>query len=264
MAFSGKAEATPASVVFQIFVDDKKAFDSGVVHENDPSRAVTVSVEGAKELRLVVNDAGDGINYDAADWAEARLDPRSGGGERTAPTSLDVAPFALVASWDPKVMTGTKANRVQEIPAEDIAPYKELLPSSDGTYLVPETNGQGCIGLQWLENRLLRRVALQFPSEAAVPSPESVQLQYWVGGSAWQGAWQKADIAPKKAGNTPRVAFGFSKWPAARKKCAGCFCQQPSAQPSPKGRGDDCAQGHFGVHSFAAHHGRHSHRIDAA
>ena len=103
---------------------------------------------------------------------------------------FNVAPFGIVAFWDPKVMTGTKANRVQEFPAEDIAPYKEILPVG-GVYFVPESNGQGCIGLQWLENRLLRRVALQFPEKADVPAAGSVELQYWVGGSAWQGGWQR-------------------------------------------------------------------------
>ena len=61
------------SVVFQISSTSKKVFDSGVVRENDPPRPVTVSVEGADELRLVVNDAGKGITGDCADWADARL-----------------------------------------------------------------------------------------------------------------------------------------------------------------------------------------------
>ncbi len=157
-------------MVFQIYVDDKKVFDSGVVHENDAPRPVTVSVEGASELRLVASDAGDGIICDAADWAEARL-VRNPAAEKERPrTTIDVAPFAIVASWDPKVMTGTKANRVQEFPAEDIAPYKEILPAAGGSYSVPETNGQGCIGLQWFENRLLLRVALRFPKIADVPA----------------------------------------------------------------------------------------------
>ena len=72
-------------MIFQIYVDDKKVFESGVVHENDPPRPVTVSVEGAEELRLVVNDAGDGINYDVADWADARLVRNPGGGKGTLP-----------------------------------------------------------------------------------------------------------------------------------------------------------------------------------
>ena len=42
---------------------------SGLMRENDPPRTVTVSVEGGQELRLVADDAGDGITCDYADWA---------------------------------------------------------------------------------------------------------------------------------------------------------------------------------------------------
>jgi hypothetical protein len=202
---------TPASVVFQVFVDGKKVFDSGVMHENDAPRPVSVSVEGANELRLVVTDAGDGIGYDAVDWAEARLVRDPAAPPEPADMSIDVAPFAVVASWDPKAMTGTKANRVQEMPAEDIAPYKELFPSPDGTYEVLEKDGQACIGLQWLENRMVRRVVLQFPDGAPVPSPDSVQLQYWNGASAWQGGWQPAGVTPKKVGSSLVWSLGYKQ-----------------------------------------------------
>jgi alpha-galactosidase len=34
---------------------------------------VSVPLDGVDELTLVVTDAGDGINCDHADWADARL-----------------------------------------------------------------------------------------------------------------------------------------------------------------------------------------------
>ena len=223
--------ATPASVVFQIYVDDKKVFDSGVVRENDPPRPVSVSVEGADELRLVANDAGDGISFDCADWADARLIRNPAAAKERSESAIDIAPFARVASWDPKVMTGTKANRVQEFPAEDIAPYKEILPATNGTYTVPATDDTGCIGLQWDENRMLRRVLLQFPDAAAVPPAESVQLQYWTGASAWQGQWQPADLTPKKVENSLVWSFGFKQMPRGTQKVRWVFsdAKQPIA-----------------------------------
>ncbi len=54
------------TVVFQVFVDDEKRFDSGVVTQANPPQLVTIPVEGAEELRLVVTDAGDGITCDCA------------------------------------------------------------------------------------------------------------------------------------------------------------------------------------------------------
>ncbi|MBB5233873.1 NPCBM/NEW2 domain-containing protein [Deinococcus budaensis] len=66
------------SVVFQVYADGVKLYDSGVVRGSDSGRAVNVNVAGKNELKLVVTDAGDGLNYDHADWANAML--RSCGG----------------------------------------------------------------------------------------------------------------------------------------------------------------------------------------
>ncbi len=200
------------SVVFQVFVDGKKAFDSGVMHENDPPRPVRVSVAGADELRLVANDAGDGITSDFADWADARLTRDPTATSRPQPP-VDVAPFGRVLSWDPKVMQGTKARRTEEMPAEDIAPYKEILPSADGAYVMPAKNGSGSIGLQWDETRLLRRVASGVSQCSRRAAGRSIQLQYWTGKaqtrelqcwsgeSAWQGNWRPTTAAAEKTGN---------------------------------------------------------------
>ena len=186
------------SAVFQIYVDGKQVFDSGVVRENEPPRPVKISVEGADELRLVTGDAGDGIECDCANWAEARLTRDPTAANRAAETAVDIAPFGQVATWDPQVMSGTRARRVEEMPADDVASYTEVLPAADGTYRVPVKSGTGCIGLRWDENRRLRRVVLQFPSAAAVPPVESVRLQYWVGESAWQGTWQSVESPPER------------------------------------------------------------------
>ena len=64
---------TNSTVVFQVFGDDRKLFDSDVMRLATPAKPVDVDVRGVKELALVVTDAGDGINCDHADWAEAML-----------------------------------------------------------------------------------------------------------------------------------------------------------------------------------------------
>jgi hypothetical protein len=80
---------SPGSAIFQILVDGKKVFDSGAMRENDPPQPVTVSVLGAGELRLVANDAGDGITADSADWADARLIREPAAAKRSrSPTQL--------------------------------------------------------------------------------------------------------------------------------------------------------------------------------
>ncbi|MFI5386426.1 MAG: NPCBM/NEW2 domain-containing protein [Fimbriimonadales bacterium] len=67
------AKYPQASVVFQIFLDGRKAFDSGVMGPSDPAKQVDLDVSKTVELRLVVTDAGDGVNCDHADWADLRL-----------------------------------------------------------------------------------------------------------------------------------------------------------------------------------------------
>ena len=61
------------SVIFQVFVDGEKRFDSGWMTDSHPAQLVDVSLAGARELRLVASDAGDGISCDMADWVGARL-----------------------------------------------------------------------------------------------------------------------------------------------------------------------------------------------
>jgi hypothetical protein len=61
------------TVVFQVVADGKKVFDSGVLRGKQPANKVSVSLDGVEELLLLVTDAGDGINSDHADWANARL-----------------------------------------------------------------------------------------------------------------------------------------------------------------------------------------------
>jgi len=61
------------SCVFQVWLDGKKAYDSGVLRGKQPARKIALDVRGKERLRLVVTDAGDGINCDHADWANARL-----------------------------------------------------------------------------------------------------------------------------------------------------------------------------------------------
>ncbi|MBY8852071.1 NPCBM/NEW2 domain-containing protein, partial [Saccharothrix sp. MB29] len=65
---------SPGSVVFQVVGDGRVLHDSGVVRGGEPGRAASVDTTGVRTLVLRVTDAGDGRNFDHADWADARLD----------------------------------------------------------------------------------------------------------------------------------------------------------------------------------------------
>ena len=62
---------TPASIEFQVIVDGKTAFRSGVMKAGGPAKSVDVDLTGKKTLLLLVTAGGDPISYDHADWAGA-------------------------------------------------------------------------------------------------------------------------------------------------------------------------------------------------
>ncbi|WP_045235245.1 NPCBM/NEW2 domain-containing protein, partial [Deinococcus pimensis] len=61
------------SVVFEVWRDGVRAWSSGVRRGTDAAVSARLDVSGASEVRLVVSDAGDGKDYDHADWAGPTL-----------------------------------------------------------------------------------------------------------------------------------------------------------------------------------------------
>ncbi len=61
------------SVTFSVGVGGKQAFRSDVRKEGMPAVPVSVDLGGATELVLEVDDGGDGISCDQADWADAKV-----------------------------------------------------------------------------------------------------------------------------------------------------------------------------------------------
>lgn len=61
------------SVEFQVVGDGKMLWSSGVLRGGQPPKRVDVDLTGVRRLALLVDDAGDGFEYDHADWADARF-----------------------------------------------------------------------------------------------------------------------------------------------------------------------------------------------
>ena len=68
------ARGQNGSITFKIIGDGRKLWESGVMKPGQPAQPVAVNVAGVKTLVLSVGDAGDGTNFDHADWAEARFE----------------------------------------------------------------------------------------------------------------------------------------------------------------------------------------------
>ena len=67
------SEGDKGSVVFEVYADGKLLWTSGLMKKSAGAKTLKFDVGGVKELRLRVGDGGDGIDYDHADWAGARL-----------------------------------------------------------------------------------------------------------------------------------------------------------------------------------------------
>jgi alpha-galactosidase len=75
LAFAGVDDNAngPGSIVFKAIADGRTLWQSGVMKPGDPAKAVDLDLRGVKTLLLQVGDAGDGVSYDHANWAEARF-----------------------------------------------------------------------------------------------------------------------------------------------------------------------------------------------
>jgi len=213
-AFDAEIGLQPCSsggtVAFRVFVDEEHRFDSGVLRATNAPCPVHVDLAGAEELRLETDDAGDGITCDMASWANARLTPATAAASTEAELRVNIAPFGRVVTWDPNRLDGARASRIEEFHAEDLFLDTDLPASADGTYRVPVfPNGLGCIGLQWLNRRAIKELALEFSAPSQVPDTGSVQVQGWFGESAWQGSWKL--LAGEVQASGHRLIFQLSR-----------------------------------------------------
>ena len=65
-----------ASVQFEVWGDGMMLYQSKIMKAEDPAVEVNVDITGINELKLIVNDGGDGQDWDHADWAEAKINTK--------------------------------------------------------------------------------------------------------------------------------------------------------------------------------------------
>ncbi len=120
------------SVVFRVVADERVVAESPRLTEGMEPVAMTAPLHGAREIALLVDDGGDGIACDQADWAEARVLLRDGATirlgdlplvdrhvpdvDRGLPFSfrLGGVPFAEAAAWQRDDATAVLENGVTE------------------------------------------------------------------------------------------------------------------------------------------------------
>ena len=117
------------SVVFQVYADGMKIYDSGVLHGGAPHQTVNLDVTGVNRLTLGVHDADDNINYDHADWAGARVTVLSTvPAAPSAPTDLAANPGnPVLLTWNP-TRSATNYNIKRALAAP--GPYTNITSAS--------------------------------------------------------------------------------------------------------------------------------------
>ena len=90
------------SVVFSVWVDGKQVTKTPVLHGGDPAKVISVDLTGAKNLILIVGDAGDGNKYDHADWAGAMITLASGASAKPEVGAIDDEPRMKIPAEDSK------------------------------------------------------------------------------------------------------------------------------------------------------------------
>ncbi|MDV6373253.1 NPCBM/NEW2 domain-containing protein [Deinococcus arenicola] len=93
------------SVVFQVYADGVKLYDSGRMTGTTAAKWVDVNITGRKELKLVVTDAGDNYYSDHADWTQPTLRGCKVQSQPTPPAPTPPAPSGNVQYVGPLVIT---------------------------------------------------------------------------------------------------------------------------------------------------------------
>lgn len=112
------------SVRFWVYVDNRKVFESPVMRPNEKAILVDVSLKGAEELKLVVDDAGDGITADHANWADAKIEVASG---FEFPASFRPVDMIEPYKWDGKrvPVTGSGPAQLSEVDVAVVSAMRE-------------------------------------------------------------------------------------------------------------------------------------------
>ena len=86
-----------SSVEFFVIGDGKPLWSSGVLRAGNAAKDCAVDLSGVKELVLKVGDAGDGMDWDHADWADAKFETATVSTFATSGEAMPapVAPYIL-------------------------------------------------------------------------------------------------------------------------------------------------------------------------
>lgn len=117
-----------ASVEFSVIADDKALWDSGVMRAGDAPKHCDLNLAGVNTLILKVGDAGDGIDFDHADWVDAKFETTGATTFVTTgePVPEPVAPYILT----PPAPATPRINGASVFGARPGSPFLFTIPAT--------------------------------------------------------------------------------------------------------------------------------------
>mgnify|MGYP003705853379 FL=1 len=95
----GVQQGVGASIGFTVFADDVVVYESGMMGKNQPPKVVDLDLSGVSEIRLVIDDGGNGIGSDHGNWAEAYVTKTVSTKDSLPPLQDGQAPQTLEELW---------------------------------------------------------------------------------------------------------------------------------------------------------------------
>ena len=121
-----QAGGKAASVVFSVVADGRIAAKTQVLKAGGAPVHLSVPLAGVKTVELCIDDAGDGIMYDHADWADARFEMLPG--KRPAPQ--DVTAVEQLGILTPPAPAAPRINGAKVLGARPGSPIVWRMPVS--------------------------------------------------------------------------------------------------------------------------------------
>lgn len=112
------------SVEFRVYGDGKLLWKSGVIKAGEAAKKASVDVKGVKTLMLLVDSAGDGINYDHANWVDAKFEVT---GEK--PVAID-PPVEEAVILTPKPSPKPRINGAKVFGVRSGSPFLFTIPAT--------------------------------------------------------------------------------------------------------------------------------------
>jgi alpha-galactosidase len=124
------------SATFAVWVDNKKAAETGVLRSGDPPQLISVDLTGARYLELFFDDGGDVSTDDNGDWAGAMIVLKPGATAQPEPYVRPAEPLPVIASMS-SGSSGASSNSTK--PAIHDPRVTGATPGRPFLFLIPAT-----------------------------------------------------------------------------------------------------------------------------